>query len=263
MINIEALSIREIEDRLQAKQGLMELLDAMRTDPRKAVQKLYAQALKKAQKEAKEQERILHLYQLEQAYYAQGLYEVAGVDEAGRGPVAGPVAIAAVILPPYWLCQGLNDSKKISAQKRDVLYDKILKEAIAVSCIMKEREEIDRLNIYQATQQGMYDAIAALSVSPQAVLIDAMPLPKLTMLHQSPVHGDALSASIAAASIVAKVTRDRCMQKWDVVYPQYGFAIHKGYLTQAHRDAIMKFGPCPLHRRSFEPIKSMVKDDSL
>lgn len=199
----------------------------------------------------------MHMYSLETAYYNDGIYHVAGIDEAGRGPVAGPVMIAAVILPPYWECPGLNDSKKLSAAKRDALYDKIMAEAVSVSCVAKSEQEIDALDIYHATMQGMYEAAAGLAVPAEAVLIDAMPLKDLAVPHQSVVHGDSQSASIAAASIIAKVTRDRVMTEYDEAYPQYGFAVHKGYLTQRHIDAIRQYGPCPIHRRSFEPIKSM------
>ena len=130
--------------------------------------------------------------------------------------------------------------------------------AVAVSCICKSEKEIDALDIYHATQQAMYEAVAALAVRPDAVLVDAMPLPGLGIAHASLIGGDSRSLSIAAASIIAKVTRDRIMVDYDARYPQYGFAGHKGYLTQRHRDAIALYGPCPIHRRSFEPVRSMV-----
>ncbi|MCH4179150.1 MAG: ribonuclease HII [Megasphaera sp.] len=234
------------------------LLQAMKQDSRVSVVKLGESYWKHTLKEEQERERLLHMYAIETMYYNQGIYHVAGIDEAGRGPVAGPVMIAAVILPPYWECPGLNDSKKVAPKKREILYDKIMNEAVAVCCVSKSEKEIDALDIYHATMKGMYDTVTGLHVPAEAVLVDAMPLEHLPMPHQSIIHGDAKSASIAAASIIAKVTRDRLMLKYDEQYPQYGFAIHKGYLTQRHAEAIQEYGPCPIHRRSFEPIKSMV-----
>ncbi len=260
MMDLSSLKTADIKSMLaQGVEDEAAFVQAMREDKRVSVQKLAQSYLKRKQKEEAERERVLHMYAMETAYYNKGVYHVAGVDEAGRGPAAGPVMIAAVILPPYWECPGLNDSKKLSPAKRDVLYDKIMAEAVAVSCVSKSEKEIDALDIYHATMQGMYDAVAGLDTAAEAVLIDAMPLRDLTVPHQSVIHGDAVSASIAAASIIAKVTRDRLMVAYDKTYPQYGFAVHKGYLTQRHMDALHEYGPCPIHRRSFEPIKSMVK----
>lgn len=258
MIDIGQLKTADIKALLEQNPAdIMALLQAMKEDRRLSVQKLADTYIRRKMKEEAERERVMHMYSLESAYYNDGIYHVAGIDEAGRGPVAGPVMIAAVILPPYWECPGLNDSKKLSAAKRDALYDKIMAEAVAVSCVAKSEQEIDALDIYHATMQGMYEAAAGLAVPAEAVLIDAMPLKDLAVPHQSVVHGDSQSASIAAASIIAKVTRDRVMMEYDEAYPQYGFAVHKGYLTQRHIDAIRQYGPCPIHRRSFEPIKSM------
>lgn len=258
MSDIGQLKTADIKALLeQNPDDVMALLQAMKEDSRLSVQKLADTYIRRKMKEEAERERVMHMYSLETAYYNDGIYHVAGIDEAGRGPVAGPVMVAAVILPPYWECPGLNDSKKLSAAKRDALYDKIMAEAVAVSCVAKSELEIDALDIYHATMQGMYEAAVGLAVPAEAVLIDAMPLKDLTVPHQSVVHGDSQSASIAAASIIAKVTRDRVMMEYDEAYPKYGFAVHKGYLTQRHVDAIRQYGPCPIHRRSFEPIKSM------
>lgn len=258
MSDIGQLKTADIKALLeQNPDDVMALLQAMKEDRRLSVQKLADTYIRRKMKEEAERERVMHMYSLETAYYNDGIYHVAGIDEAGRGPVAGPVMVAAVILPPYWECPGLNDSKKLSAAKRDALYDKIMAEAVAVSCVAKSELEIDALDIYHATMQGMYEAAVGLAVPAEAVLIDAMPLKDLTVPHQSVVHGDSQSASIAAASIIAKVTRDRVMMEYDEAYPKYGFAVHKGYLTQRHVDAIRQYGPCPIHRRSFEPIKSM------
>ena len=258
MIDIGQLKTADIKALLEQNPAdIMALLQAMKEDRRLSVQKLADTYIRRKMKEEAERERVMHMYSLETAYYNDGIYHVAGIDEAGRGPVAGPVMIAAVILPPYWECPGLNDSKKLSAAKRDALYDKIMAEAVSVSCVAKPEQEIDALDIYHATMQGMYEAAASLAVPAEAVLIDAMPLKDLAVPHQSVVHGASQRASIAAASIIAKVTRDRVMMEYDEAYPQYGFAVHKGYLTQRHIDAIRQYGPCPIHRRSFEPIKSM------
>lgn len=257
-MDITTYTVSALKQELQTADDIPALVQAMQHDPRTSVQKLAQTYLKRLAKAEAERERLLHLYELETAYYNRDLYGVAGVDEAGRGPVAGPVMVAAVILPPYWECPGLNDSKKVRPEKRDELYDKIMDEAIAVCCVSKSETEIDELNIYRAAQQGMYEALAGLQRPAEAVLSDAMPLPQLAVPHEAIVHGDAKSASIAAASIIAKVTRDRVMLDYDRQYPQYGFAEHKGYLTQRHLDAIREYGPCPIHRRSFEPIKSMV-----
>ena len=183
---------------------------------------------------------------------------IAGVDEAGRGPLAGPVVVAAVILPLGLFLPRLNDSKKLSPKVRDALYDQIRDQAIAVGTAIIDEKTIDRINIYQATINGMYDAVFSLQPQPQKVLIDAVHLDRLPMPSLSIIKGDAKSASIAAASIIAKVTRDRLMDAYDKEYPVYGFARHKGYGTAEHVAAIRQYGPCPLHRQSFEPIRSLL-----
>lgn len=210
------------------------------------------------ERELKDRERVAALYEYERQAANEGFELVAGVDEAGRGPLAGPVAVAAVILPKEIYLPYLNDSKKLSEKRREILYDIIKEKAIAYGVVFVDRETIDRENIYQATQNGMYDAILKLNPKPEKVLIDAMPLEKLPIPHLSIVKGDAKSASIAAASVLAKVTRDRFMKEMDEVYPEYGFKNHKGYGTKAHIEAIKKYGPCPLHRKTFEPVKSML-----
>ena len=259
MIDLSSLKTADIKKMLT--QGVADeaaFVQAMKEDKRVSVQKLAQSYLKRKIKEEAERERVLHMYAMETAYYNDGIYHVAGVDEAGRGPAAGPVMIAAVILPPYWECPGLNDSKKLSPAKRDILYDKIMQEAVAVSCVSKSEAEIDALDIYHATMQGMYDAVAGLDTAAEAVLIDAMPLRNLTVPHQSVVHGDAVSASIAAASIIAKVTRDHYMLELEKLYPGYGFAGHKGYGTAKHLQALRELGPCKEHRRSFAPVRKLL-----
>ena len=181
---------------------------------------------------------------------------VAGVDEAGRGPLAGPVAAAAVILDPRCQPKGLDDSKKLTAARRSVLYDEIMESALAVAISFGSVEEIERLNIRGATLLAMRRALAALSVAPAAALIDGRDVPPGVICHgEALIGGDAKSCSVAAASIIAKVTRDRLMAGLDPVYPAYGFARHAGYGTKAHLDAIRIHGPCAVHRRGFAPFR--------
>ncbi len=195
-----------------------------------------------------------NLYKFEEELYDKQIELVCGVDEVGRGPLAGPVVVAACIMPPLLRIKGINDSKKLTEKKREELYKIIVKEAIAYNVVFVSEKEVDELNIYQATKKGMLEAINGLKVKPEHVLIDAMPLGELELPHTSIIHGDALSASIAAASILAKVTRDHFMEKMDVKYPNYGFKRHKGYCTKAHIEALEKYGPCAIHRKTFAPV---------
>lgn len=216
--------------------------------------------LRRYERTQRERERLDAMYVYERAAIAAGHAIVAGVDEAGRGPLAGPVAVAAVILPQECYLPHLNDSKKLSHAVREELFAQIIEQAISYHVALMDADMIDRMNILQATRTGMYEAIAALTPAPDEVLIDAVELPKLSMPSQSIIKGDAKSASIAAASILAKVTRDHLMESYDTQYPNYGFAKHKGYGTQEHIDAIRKYGICPIHRKSFDPIRSMLNN---
>ena len=195
------------------------------------------------------------LLNYENNLYSSGINYIAGVDEVGRGPLVGPVVAAAVILPKGYKLEGLTDSKKLSEKKRNTFYDILMKDAIAIGVGIKSNKIIDEVNIYEATKLAMKDAINNLSVKPEHVLIDAMPL-ELDIPTTSIIKGDALSESIAAASVIAKVTRDRMMYELDKEYPEYGFAKHKGYGTAAHIKAIKEYGPCPIHRRTF--IKNFI-----
>jgi len=186
----------------------------------------------------------------------RGYCTIAGVDEAGRGPLAGPVVAAAVILPAEFDTTGIRDSKKLRPLQRDDAYERILCEAIAVGTGMCGPEEIDRINILQATYVAMRQAIVGLAVQTDCVLVDGRAIPSLHIAQEGIPHGDALSVSIAAASIIAKVTRDRLMQEMDERYPEYGFARHKGYCTAEHLEAITAHGICAIHRRSFAPIST-------
>ena len=197
----------------------------------------------------------VNLYQYEEQLEDLGIKYIAGVDEVGRGPLAGPVVVAAVILPLNLRIKGINDSKKLSLKKRNELYKIILNEALAVNVSFIDERVIDEINIYEATKKGMLEAISGLKIKPEHVLIDAMPLRELAIAHTSIIHGDALSASIGSASIIAKVTRDEYMDKMDIKYPNYGFKHHKGYCTIEHLEALEKYGPCEIHRKSFAPVK--------
>jgi len=184
---------------------------------------------------------------------------IAGVDEAGRGPLAGPVAVAAVVLDPARRIAGLGDSKRLSEAAREALFPRIEERALACSIVLVHADEIDRLDILRATLEGMRRAVAALAVAPVRVLVDGNRLPTgLAMPAEAIVKGDARVAAIAAASILAKVARDRWMLALDAEYPGYGFAAHKGYPTPDHLDALRRLGPCPAHRRSFAPVRTML-----
>ncbi len=192
------------------------------------------------------------LWNYEHAAQEQGFELICGVDEAGRGPLAGPVCAAAVILPPDLEIEGLNDSKKLTEKKRDALYDVIIEKAVAYGIAMATEQEIDEINILQATFLAMRRAVEQLAVRPSFVLVDGNREPDLGDLPlKTVVKGDSLSANIAAASILAKVTRDRYMVEMDERYPEYGFAVHKGYGTQKHYEALRQHDACPIHRRSF------------
>ena len=215
----------------------------------------------------KEEARLKEIKKIEEGLYAQGITSIAGIDEAGRGPLAGPVVVACVVMPRDSMIEGVNDSKKVAEKKREKLYEQIIQEATAYGVGIISQEEIDKINILNATKAGLTMAIMEMEKDlkekqrnfekPEIILVDA--LTKIDTDHipyRSIIKGDAKSYSIAAASIIAKVTRDRIMREWDEVYPMYGFGKHKGYGTAAHIAAIREYGLCPLHRRSF--VKNIV-----
>lgn len=200
----------------------------------------------------KELERLTKLKEIEKDLHKKGFKYICGIDEAGRGPLAGPVVVASVIMPKDSMIEGVNDSKKVSEKKREKLYEEITKEAISYGVAIIDQNEIDRINILNATKHGLTTSIKELKVKPDIILVDALTkIDTCGIPYNSIIKGDAKSYSIAAASIIAKVTRDRIMRQWDEVYPQYGFAKHKGYGTAAHIAAIKENGICPLHRLSF------------
>ena len=200
----------------------------------------------------KELERLKQLKELEKDLYQKGFKKICGIDEAGRGPLAGPVVIAGVIMPENSMIEGVNDSKKVSEKKREKLYDLILEEALSYSVAIIGHDVIDEINILNATKQGVTSVVDGLDIKPDLIIVDALThINTRGIPYESIIKGDSKCYNIAAASIIAKVTRDRIMRQWDEIYPQYGFINHKGYGTAKHIEAIKEFGLCPIHRKSF------------
>lgn len=205
----------------------------------------------------KEIERLNVLKEFENKLYSEGLKYLAGIDEAGRGPLAGPVVVGIAIMKPDSFIEGVNDSKKISEKKRELLYEQITNEAIDWSVGIVDQNEIDEINILNATKKALHMAITNLKIKPDRILVDALEhIDTCGIPYTSIIKGDAKVYSISAASIIAKVTRDRMMKEYDEIYPEYGFAGHKGYGTAKHIQAIKTYGPCPLHRKTF--IKNFI-----
>ena len=200
----------------------------------------------------KEEERLKVLKQHELELRKKGFKTICGIDEAGRGPLAGPVVVASVIMPEDSMIEGINDSKKVSEKKREKLYDQIIEEAISYGISIIGQEEIDAINILNATKEGLTNSLKELKVKPDLIIVDALThIDTLGIPYESIIKGDAKCYSISAASILAKVTRDRIMREWATIYPQYGFEQHKGYGTAKHISAIKEYGACPIHRKTF------------
>ena len=253
-------TIKEIKEQLANIQRLDDsLLTELEQDGRSGVIQAIAKRKREIQKRLDEDERLEGMLAYEKECYARGMELIAGVDEVGRGPLAGPVVAAAVILPKACKIPGLNDSKKIPKSKHKEIYEAVLQNAIAIGIGIKDNHVIDQVNIYEATKLAMMEAIGQLDPQPQHLLIDAMKL-DLSIPQTSIIKGDANSLSIAAASIVAKVTRDQMMEDLDQLYPGYDFAQNAGYGTANHLAGLHKLGVTPIHRRSFEPVKSMCED---
>lgn len=244
-------NIKEIKAELKAAEdtALPRFIESYGEDGRNGVQLLIAQAKRRLLNLETERARIYALEEYERAYASYGA--ICGVDEAGRGPLAGPVVAGAVILPKDCEILYIDDSKKLSAKKREALYEVIMDQAVAVGVGMADHARIDEINILQATYEAMREAIRHLSVKPDLLLNDAVTIPGVEILQVPIVHGDAKSISIGAASIVAKVTRDRMMVEYDRLMPEYGFASNKGYGSREHIAALRKYGPSPIHRASF------------
>ena len=249
-------SIREIEEEFRSCVGDRgHLYEVYQTDDRSGVQKIIAKYQKQDAKLAEEIRRTQKMSQYEMKYRHMG--HICGIDEVGRGPLAGPVVACAVILPENCDILYLNDSKQLSAMKREELYDEIMEKAVAVGLGMTGPSRIDEINILQATYEAMREAIGKLKVRPDVLLNDAVTIPDVDIMQVPIIKGDAKSISIAAASIVAKVTRDRLMEAYEKLLPGYGFARNKGYGSAEHIEALKKLGPTPIHRASF--IKNFIE----
>ena len=251
-----AESIAQIRQKLEQtkEQDLPALLEQYRDDPRTGVSGLIRRYKKQLDGLKKERERLRNMTVYEKKYEHLGY--VCGIDEAGRGPLAGPVVAGAVILPPDCQILYLNDSKQLTQKRREELYDQIMEQAVAVGVGIVGPGRIDEINILQATDGAMCEAIGKQQVMPQILLNDAVTIPQVTIPQVPIIKGDAKSLSIAAASVIAKVTRDRLMAEYDELMPEYGFAAHKGYGSSAHIAAVKKYGPSPIHRRTF--IKNFI-----
>ncbi len=245
------MKIGEIRDLLQAAEDQMlpDFITRFESDERSGVQQLVQKARKHQDALEKERERLKVMHRYEEQY--KDCQAICGIDEAGRGPLAGPVVAAAVILPKDCEILYLNDSKQLSAKKRELLYDEIMEKAVAVGVGYATPQRIDEINILQATYEAMRQAVNKLSVCPDILLNDAVRITGLSMQQVPIVKGDAKSVSIAAASIIAKVTRDRLMMEYDKAMPQYHFAANKGYGSAEHIEALAVYGASPIHRRSF------------
>lgn len=229
---------------------LTDFIEEYINDGRPGVSKLIGVAQKRMEKLRVENERIQKLKEYENQYWPDYDY-IGGIDEVGRGPLAGPVVTACVILPKDCNILYINDSKKLSAKKREELYEVIMKEALSVGIGLVSEKRIDEINILQATYEAMRQAISESQLQPDILLNDAVTIPNVDIKQVPIIKGDAKSISIGAASIIAKVTRDRMMEEYDKIYPEYHFASNKGYGSAEHINALKEFGPCPIHRRSF------------
>ena len=247
------LTERFVEREQPVPRGLLEALEA---DGRQGARTLARRIRSRQEKNRSEGQRLRHLLRYEVELWTQGMERVAGVDEAGMAPLAGPVVAAAAILPKHYRLKGLDDSKKIlDEERREELAVAIKRDAVAWSVGVAEVEEIDRINIYHAGLLAMRRAVQALALVPEYALVDARTIPECPCPQKGIIHGDELSMSIAAASIIAKTTRDRMMAQLDTQYPGYGLASHKGYPTPQHFQAIKEKGVLPIHRRSFGPVR--------
>ena len=250
-------TIKEIQQRLELVTDLADpFLAEAAIDSRSGVQKAIEKRKRAIQAELDEDLRLEQMLRYEKKLYQAGYQAIAGVDEVGRGPLAGPVVAAAVILPPGCKIKGLNDSKKIHKKKHQDIYQAVMDKALAVGIGLMDSEIIDQVNIYEATKLAMKEALSKLSLKPDYLLIDAMKL-DVEIPQESIIKGDANSLSIAAASIVAKVTRDKLMADYDKEFPGYDFAKNAGYGTKNHLQGLDRHGVTPIHRKTFEPIKSM------
>ncbi|MHB1421154.1 MAG: ribonuclease HII [Bacillota bacterium] len=256
-MDVRYLTILQVRKMLDSVAGHIpdHLLEQLQADPRHTVQELFRLYRQRERKVQEENQRLQDMYIYEQQLYSLSIQYVAGLDEAGRGPLAGPVLAAAVILPQKCLLPGLNDSKLVPPAHRIRLESRIKQEAVAWSVGAATVAEIDTINILEASRLAMHRAILGLTIAPQHLLVDGLALPRATLPQTPLIGGDRRSASIAAASILAKVERDRIMEYLDNVYPGYGFAGHKGYPTREHLECLGKLGPTPVHRQTFRGVR--------
>ncbi len=252
-MNLSGMSVNEIQKLLRERGSFLSKQErnALINDSRSGVRKLYQQFCRQEALAQKERARLENLRLYEKEARNRGFRIIAGVDEAGRGPLAGPVVAAAVILPPETNIPGIDDSKRLSPARRENLYHEIVNNAVCWSVGIADVEEIDNINILRATLLAMQRAVRALTQVPDYILVDAVQIPGISVRQLPIVKGDGKSMSIAAASIIAKVTRDNMMDEFDKNFPQYGFASHRGYGTPEHLEMLKKYGPCPLHRKTF------------
>jgi len=263
-LDVSKLSVAEIRRIAGNPDGVSEeFLLALSKDPRGGVRELYSRIKRAECARNTEMQRIKRMYAYEDELGSRGISPVAGVDEAGRGPLAGPVVAAAVILPERAALVGLDDSKKLPAAKREELAVVIKKTALAWSVGISTVEEIFAENIHKASMTAMRRAVLGLKPRPAHLLVDGFSIDRLNISQTSLVGGDGISASIAAASILAKVERDRLMDRYHKVYPQYGFDRHKGYATPEHLLALASHGPCPIHRAGYRPVMNAAREDKL
>jgi ribonuclease HII len=255
---MKQLSLKEIQSKYSSDASVSPaILRKLQRDPRTGARHLYKVLAKRYEEQKKERNRLDAMLHFERLLWKAGVQHIAGVDEVGMGPLAGPVVAAAVVFPPGTEIEGVDDSKALDEQARIVLDEQIRQRATAFAIGLVEVEEIDRINIYHAGIRAMRLAISKLPVTPQHILVDSRTIPDLIQPQNSFDKGDGINFSIAAASIVAKVYRDRLMTDLDSHYPGYGFAGHKGYATPEHQRAIRDLGPCPIHRRSFDYIREL------
>lgn len=253
------LSLKDIQERYSNPAVIVspQILQKLRRDSRPGAKKLYQTLLRRSKEQSSENRRLDAMLHFERVLWRAGIVRIAGVDEVGIGPLAGPVVAAAVVFPPHTTIDGIHDSKLLDAPTRERLDVEIRLKASGIGIGIVEIDEIDRINIYHAGLRAMQLAVAALPDAPQHVLVDSRTIPDIPMPQNCFDKGDGINFSIAAASIIAKVYRDRLMTELDSHYPGYGFAEHKGYATPVHQAAIRKLGPCPIHRKSFDYIREL------
>jgi len=261
-LNLASLKVSEVRERIQKRKASPGLLRLLEQDARPGVRKICEAVRKRIDEERKESRRLSRLQKRERFFWKSGWERIAGVDEAGIGPLAGPVVAAAVVFEPGVRIRGVDDSKKLTAEERQALLPQIRAKALGIGVGVAEVSEIDTLNIYHAGLLAMKRAVLSLPVEPDFILSDARIIPEVDFPQEGVIGGDAAVFSIAAASIVAKTHRDSLMEAFDLEHPQYGFARHKGYSTPEHQRALLSFGPCPIHRQSFLYIGEVCGDCS-